>query len=896
MVLSKFPNSRELTSLERELDVLRRRIVAPGGLDVPAGQHSSGRTPHKTKSLICLPLKTPGVTVARSIKKMGHHSSDTAQFFFEDVRVPAKNIIGEEGMGFIYQMLQFQEERLAAAINTSWIIRTSAHQGSEVHPIVFDQVHRCASDVLDQRSAPSRCGFSLPNAHQENRQCAGVQSHQALRPGEGIEEVAGVADAQSIEMAILRKRTHLAAALDEFLSSSESETTSFLPSPRLPAIAAVARSARKLATVHRRAAVSPRCCTEERCALSWFKGDSGARLLERIANGDVSDVGESDEEDDTFETNACQTPEQAYDVENEEAAVEDANEDEESTPDVPCTSVIWKKKRYTPPQDTGFSARGDFAVTADETSTPLTYFSRYVSQSVFKGITEATNEYSVLTSHTNVNTSPDEVRKLVGMHDKLWKVRPFLDSIRARCLDLQLEEEVSVDEQMIPFKGQLSIKQYMRGKPTPWGVKVFALCGRSGQLYDFVIYQGQNSISDDLKKAFGLCSGVVLHLAQRIPLGLSKCPISSTKAMKKSPRGYSEECVTRDDINAVSWKDNNCVTIASNFVGIGEQKEVSRWDKEKKQHILVKQPEVIKKYNQSMGLMREVENVTLLASMAKLKCGRLLREVADSCLQYWGGMGYSHEVLVSRSFRDAQLLHRWRRRRSDADHHRQDDRLGGQVVLPPRRPVGRGSSRARGKVRVTLFPKDVSPRVYYERHASGNVLSSQTRQCVLNVYSWIRRQYQGKSVVEVINLTAAATGISVSSVYEIKRGFKRANGAVKSPSKKRPKFAEKRKRIANHDTCTLTAVRSCLHNFFRRGEIPTLEKIATRLQEDDVLTSCSGTTLYSLLKDMGFEKQKRNRNSFLIERQDIVEWRRWYLGAIGKHRAQNRKIYFQDET
>uniref|UniRef100_L7LXE4 Uncharacterized protein n=1 Tax=Rhipicephalus pulchellus TaxID=72859 RepID=L7LXE4_RHIPC len=74
--------------------------------------------PHKTKSLICLPLKTPGVTVARSIKKLGNCSSDTAQIFFEDVRVPAKNIVGEEGMGFIYQMLQFQEERLVAAINS----------------------------------------------------------------------------------------------------------------------------------------------------------------------------------------------------------------------------------------------------------------------------------------------------------------------------------------------------------------------------------------------------------------------------------------------------------------------------------------------------------------------------------------------------------------------------------------------------------------------------------------------------------------------------------------------------------------------------------------------------------------------------------------------------------
>uniref|UniRef100_A0A023GIA3 Acyl-CoA dehydrogenase/oxidase C-terminal domain-containing protein n=1 Tax=Amblyomma triste TaxID=251400 RepID=A0A023GIA3_AMBTT len=62
-------------------------------------------------------MKTPGVTVARSIKKLGNRSSDTAQIFFEDVRVPAKNIVGEEGMGFVYQMLQFQVERLVAAIN-----------------------------------------------------------------------------------------------------------------------------------------------------------------------------------------------------------------------------------------------------------------------------------------------------------------------------------------------------------------------------------------------------------------------------------------------------------------------------------------------------------------------------------------------------------------------------------------------------------------------------------------------------------------------------------------------------------------------------------------------------------------------------------------------------------
>lgn len=80
--------------------------------------NTSQGAPHKNKSLICVPMDTPGIHLNKRIDKMGMRSSDTAQIFFEDVRVPAKNIIGQEGMGFTYQMLQFQEERLAAAALT----------------------------------------------------------------------------------------------------------------------------------------------------------------------------------------------------------------------------------------------------------------------------------------------------------------------------------------------------------------------------------------------------------------------------------------------------------------------------------------------------------------------------------------------------------------------------------------------------------------------------------------------------------------------------------------------------------------------------------------------------------------------------------------------------------
>jgi citronellyl-CoA dehydrogenase len=70
---------------------------------------------HENKSLIVVPMKTKGVQRAKKLKKLGMWASDTAQLFFEDVRVPQRNLIGQEGMGFFMQMQQFQEERLFGA-------------------------------------------------------------------------------------------------------------------------------------------------------------------------------------------------------------------------------------------------------------------------------------------------------------------------------------------------------------------------------------------------------------------------------------------------------------------------------------------------------------------------------------------------------------------------------------------------------------------------------------------------------------------------------------------------------------------------------------------------------------------------------------------------------------
>ncbi len=79
--------------------------------------NTSDAPAHKNKSLIVVPLDSPGIN-KHKIRKIGMDSSDTAQLFFDNVRVPRRYLIGQEGLGFTFQMLQFQEERLWGAASS----------------------------------------------------------------------------------------------------------------------------------------------------------------------------------------------------------------------------------------------------------------------------------------------------------------------------------------------------------------------------------------------------------------------------------------------------------------------------------------------------------------------------------------------------------------------------------------------------------------------------------------------------------------------------------------------------------------------------------------------------------------------------------------------------------
>jgi len=70
-------------------------------------------------SFFLVPTKTRGFHVAKKLKKIGNHASDTAELHFEEMRVPKRYLLGEENMGFMYLMQNFQSERIIACASAT---------------------------------------------------------------------------------------------------------------------------------------------------------------------------------------------------------------------------------------------------------------------------------------------------------------------------------------------------------------------------------------------------------------------------------------------------------------------------------------------------------------------------------------------------------------------------------------------------------------------------------------------------------------------------------------------------------------------------------------------------------------------------------------------------------
>ena len=99
--------------------------------------------------------------------------------------------------------------------------------------------------------------------------------------------------------------------------------------------------------------------------------------------------------------------------------------------------------------------------------------------------------------------------------DKLFLIRPVLDIVRAKCKENYIPpRDLSVDEAMISFRGQLGIRQYMPAKPTKYGIKMWQLCvAENGYCCDFSAYLGKPS---DGEREKDLGKKVVLQMTESL--------------------------------------------------------------------------------------------------------------------------------------------------------------------------------------------------------------------------------------------------------------------------------------------------------------------------------------------------------------------------------------------
>lgn len=107
---------------------------------------------HKGISLIVVENGTPGFKRGKKLNKIGMHSSDTGELIFEDAKVPASNLLGEEGKGFYYLMEKLQQERLLVAIEVQ---------------VEAEEMFRITKDYVKQRSAFGKKISDLQNTQFE---------------------------------------------------------------------------------------------------------------------------------------------------------------------------------------------------------------------------------------------------------------------------------------------------------------------------------------------------------------------------------------------------------------------------------------------------------------------------------------------------------------------------------------------------------------------------------------------------------------------------------------------------------------------------------------------------------------------------------------------------------
>lgn len=296
------------------------------------------------------------------------------------------------------------------------------------------------------------------------------------------------------------------------------------------------------------------------------------------------------------------------------------------------------------------------------------YWAQHTKYSMISDIMSR-NRFTALRTHVHFNDNTNCLPTTDISHDKLFKIRPFIDAIQHNFKLIEPEEHLAVDEIIIPFKGRSFMKQYNKFKPHKWGIKLFALASKSGIVHDFEIYVGKGTVKSITN--LGLSGDIVIRLSEIIPknknfklsfdnwfssynlivhlkslgiLGvgtvrsnrLSGCKFELDNKLKKSGRGsYDTKIDITNAIIACKWFDNKSVHVVSNYIGPEPTDQVKRWSVEHKSRIPIERPAIVKEYNSFMGAI-DLHDMLVEIYRTDIKCKRyyirIIFHIVDMCI------------------------------------------------------------------------------------------------------------------------------------------------------------------------------------------------------------------------------------------------------------------------
>lgn len=169
------------------------------------------------------------------------------------------------------------------------------------------------------------------------------------------------------------------------------------------------------------------------------------------------------------------------------------------------------------------------------------------------------------------------------------------------------------------------------------------------------------------------------------------------------------------------------------------------------------------------------------------------------------------------------------------------------------------------------------------------ILDTKARTIVLNVHDALVHQMPASTVRNIVGTCSNMTGISQATIYRL-LSERKNGGKVKTP-----KLSPGRMPL-EVDEQTKSLIRRKVHSFYLNKEIPTIDKILGVIREDESIPEMSRKKLWKILHELHFCWEKNQRKSVLIDKEEIICWRRQYLRDIRKYRMEQRNIYYLDET